>query len=184
MKKWILLYVLLYLTGCASVPLMTKIKMATYGESDFLDINPTELRIKAKINQHLEVDLSKATQVTLALNTESGIVQLPLLLEIIEIQIEPATQGLFSNSPPFEISTMKLSPDGIEKFTLLQQALKDKKFEGGSFSAGLTLSEENAVPIDETILFSVAVALTHEENYLTLVDDLNFTDMLEKQRQP
>ena len=179
--RFLLLTLLLTLSGCASIPLTTMAQFAGFGPQDILQIKARELRVKATINASLGIELVAATTLSMGVKTDQGVVSLNLGLQALKQQTIAPKAGLFSNTPAFSVQYMKLSEQGLIDFEKFQQLVKSKSIKGGSFSAGLSHSNgdkgQNLNPNDETVYFSVAIKLAENDGYVALIDQYEIEGM-------
>lgn len=131
-------------------------------------MEPAKLRVKAQINSSAKVDLVKATKLTARLEGENGIREFVFPLEIISKNVIPAKSGVFTDTPAFDVYTLKLSEAGNSAFRDYQQAASHGEPKRGSFTAGLNI--DKAFDTDGDIYFTVALKLPEEDDYLILVD--------------
>ena len=157
------------LTSCASVPISTMAHFSGFDESNFLQIDPAKLRVKAQINSSAKVDLVKATKLSAGLEDENGRREFVFPLEIISKNVLPGKSGVFTDTPAFDVYTLKLSAAGNSAFKDYQHAASHGGPKRGSFTAGLNI--DKAFDTEEEIYFTVALKLPEEDDYLTLVDN-------------
>lgn len=159
----------LLLTGCSSIPLSTMMKFSGYEKSDFFRINPSELRIKATINSSAGIDLFVATKLSASVTDKKGKVEYHFKLERIKLETIPAINGMFTNTPAFDVYYLKLTEQATADFTKWKEQSTSGTKKQGSFGARLNWSK----PInfeDEDILFSVSMQFSPQEDYFTLID--------------
>mgnify|MGYP001151444530 CR=1 FL=1 len=170
MFKIVVVLLSIILASCSNIPLSTMMKFSNYQQSDFLDIDPRELRIKATINHVIDIDLSKATTLSVAFDSEGTNSSLDFQLEKIKTDLIPAKKGLFSDTPAYRVNYLKLTEQSINDFNHLIKVANDGTRKQGQFQAGLGWNK----PINakgETILFSVALKLSDNDLYFTLIDE-------------
>lgn len=169
MFRLILLMTSMALAGCSSIPLSTMIKFSGYEKSDFFRINPSELRIKATINSSADIDLFVATKLSAAVTDEKGKVEYHFQLEKIKVETIPAINGMFTNTPAFDVYYLKLTEQAAADFTKLKEQATSGTKKQGSFNVGVNSRK----PINfenEDILFSVSLQFSSQEDYFTLID--------------
>jgi len=169
MFRFILVLLSVLLTACSSVPLSTMVKFSNYDKNDFFRIDPSQLRVKATINQVVDIDLSKATTLSAAIGGRDTNSKLVFQLEQVKTEVIPAVKGVFNNEPAYKVHYMKLTEQSINNFNQLIKAAENRSDKQGQFQAGLSWDK----PIDakgETIVFSVALKLATDEPYFTLID--------------
>jgi len=157
------------LAGCSSIPLSTMIKFSGYDKNDIFRINPSELRVKATINSSADIDLLVATKLSAAITDKKGKVEYHFQLEKIKIETVPAINGMFTNTPAFDVYYLKLTEQAAADFIKWKEKATSGTKKQGSFNAGVNWHK----PInfeDEDILFSVSLQFSPQGDYFTLID--------------
>ena len=161
----------LWLSGCASVPLSSMAKLSGFDETDFLQLDPRQLQVRGTIDKKIGADLARAVSLAMVLKTPNGEIPLQLPLQTLYRQTLAARNGLFSSSPAMEVTTLALTPAGITEFEKLQQLLARQQIRGGSFSAGINRTRDNTRQRADEVRVSVAIRLTEDQGFITLIDN-------------
>lgn len=167
----ILLFIILALLiqGCSNVPLSTIIKMSSFDEEDFIQLNPEELRVRVRSNT--KTNVIAANQLTYSYKDTETYIDRYLSLEKLEEEKVRTVEHWFKDDSVEHISWYKLDEEGIEQFRALQKhpVLQDKDREGTFELSVQTVYTEDS-PMQ--FLLSADLLLDPEDGYFTLFYDL------------
>ncbi|MFT5758290.1 MAG: PBP1b-binding outer membrane lipoprotein LpoB [Alteromonadaceae bacterium] len=168
--KTILLLCTLLLTSCSSIPLATIAHFSDAKPEDFFTVDPKKILVKVSINSRVKFEPTRS--ITLSASIEDSLRQRTIAfpLEVVNKTTQAAVEGFFNDSPEFDIYIMKLAPKAIANLKVFHQerALGIKKRVG--LSAGVNFSKGNKNDIDENTVLSVALKLTEQDEFITLID--------------
>lgn len=174
----------LLIASCASIPLSTMAKMATFGEQDFANLDPADLRVRLTTldpfklrpdSLYFEVDMKDA-------ETKQPIEGLPqgkFKLRVLSQERHTVDGGLFSDDASGNRYVLTLTQDQYEVFRAYQAfAVKKEKSTKSSGSFGVKFEFEKVEPVEarpsETQLW-IDLKLKHDEPFMTLVDGATMT---------
>lgn len=165
----IMALITLLLQGCSNVPLSTMIKMSSFDEEDFIQLNPEELRVRVRSNT--KTNVIAANQLTYSYKDTEVYIDRYLSLEKLEEEQVRAVKHWFKDDSVEHISWYQLDEEGIEQFRALQQhpVLQDKDREGTFELSVQTVYTEDS-PMQ--FLLSADLLLDPEDGYFTLFYDL------------
>ena len=168
MSKFVVAIIVIFMSGCACVPLGTMLEFRSFTKDDFINIQPQDLRAKIHIDEPVRADIGKA-ELALELNTEKGLRIFNFPLELIdELKIEPVS-GIFSRSAGKTEYKLKLSDKAIENFKATQQIIRNEQSGRLSFSVKTGFEQ---LPSDITeIRLSIFLKLSEDKGFVTLFDN-------------
>ncbi|PKI18124.1 hypothetical protein [Colwellia sp. 12G3] len=111
--------------------------------------------------------------ITLSASIEDNIIEqrtIAFPLEVVNKTTQVAVEGFFNDSPELDIYIMKLAPKAIANLKIFhkERALGIKKRVG--LSAGVNFSKGHENDLDESTVLSVALKLTEQDKFITLID--------------
>ena len=86
---------------------------------------------------------------------------------------EAPVDGFFSDSPAIDIYILKLAPKALANLEILQQerATGIKKRVGLTAGVNFSKGPNNDVEIDDNTVLSVALKLSEQDDFITLIDN-------------
>ena len=172
MAKWIISALLIASTGllggCSSIPLSTMMKFSTFDESDFIGIDPHQLRAKILLEQGFSLSANDS-KLAIEIDTLQGRInyRFPLLQEGVKVIEQQAS--LFSWSKSVSEYQLALTDKGIASFLALQQEIKLNTPKSYSLSVNTRLAQKPAERGEVTM--SVLLRFTGNSTYFTLIDN-------------
>ena len=157
------------LQACSNIPISTMIKMSSFDEDDFIQLNPEELRVRVRSNT--ETNVIASNQLTYSYKDTETYIDRYLSLEKLEEEKVRTVKHWFKDDTVEHISWYKLDEEGVEQFRALQQhpVLQDKDREGTFELSVQTVYTEDS-PMQ--FLLSADLLLDPEDGYFTLFYDL------------
>lgn len=168
------LVLILLLQGCSSIPLSTMLKMSNFDETDFVKLNPEDIRVKVRNNT--PKNILRNNVLRYQYKGPEGAIGESFSMELIKEDVETIEHWFADNS--FEHNSLyKLDAEGIELFRKLQKnpLLAMRKKEGElKFSVTFKFTENTP----ERFSMSIDLLLNPEEGYFTLFDqhELDLTE--------
>lgn len=160
------LTLLILLQGCSSVPLSTMLKMSSFDETDFVKLNPDDIRVKVRNNTRENV--LKENVLRYQYRGPEGVIDQSFSMELIDEDVE-TIEHWFADDSFQHSSRYRLDAEGIELFKQLQQhpllAMRKKE---GEFKFSVTFKLTESAP--ERFNMSIDLLLNPEEGYFTLFD--------------
>ncbi|WP_286235620.1 hypothetical protein [Thalassotalea sediminis] len=168
MQYYFRLTLMLFLAGCASVPLGTMLKFSSFDKKDFIALEPHAIKAKLIVDEPVKIDIEKV-DLTLDAETQQQRRSYNFPLSLIEQVTVPANAGwLYSNAAKTEY-TFKLSTESTLNFKDLQGTLTTH--EGWKFSFSINSGFEQ-VPVEvDAINFSMLLKLRKNENYTAILEN-------------
>lgn len=137
--KAILLGALL-LSGCASIPLSTMARFSGYDESDFVSIDPSEVRARITVPEEFAIDPA-ATALSVSFNSAGAENATSIPLQLIREDAVQLDGGWFASSKPGKRQTLRLTPPGIEMFRTVQRIVAAQELDSIAFSVSWKFSQ-------------------------------------------
>lgn len=167
-RSFSLLSFILILSGCASVPFSTMLKLGAMDETDFASIHSIDIRAKIVVEVPVKVDVDK-TQISIEVENTQGTIQHKFPLALISTAQIPAEDGFFSDTPARTEYILKFSETAIESFERIQASLLTEQ--KGQMSLSVGASFDDLPDSVEIIVFSIFLKLSETEAYITLFDE-------------
>ncbi|WP_417446839.1 hypothetical protein [Kangiella sp.] len=164
------LVLILILQGCSSMPLSTMLKMSSFDETDFVKLNPEDIRVKVRNNTQKNV--LKSNVLRYRYKGPEGLIDQSFSMELIEEDIE-TIEHWFADDSFQHSSRYRLDAEGVKLFKQLQQnpllAMRKKE---GEFKFSVTFKLTETTP--EKLNMSIDLLLSPEDGYFTLLDQHEF----------
>jgi len=180
MKAIIILYAL-FLSACSSVPLTTMMHFSNAKPDDFFTVDPKGILVKVSINSTVNFDPSHSINLSASIKDSTGQRTIVFPLELVDKTSRAAVKGLFTNSPAITIYTLRLSSKAIANLKILHLERTSGLKKRVGLTAGVNFSNEtdkdnnnvnnNDVGISENTVLSVALKLTKQSEFITLIDN-------------
>jgi hypothetical protein len=188
--KTIIILCALFLTACSSVPLTTMMHFSNAKPDDFFTVDPKGILVKVSINSTVNFDPTRSINLSASIKDSTGQRTIAFPLEIVDKLTQPAVEAFFNNSPSIDIYTLKLSSTAIANLKVLQRertsGLKKQvgltagvNFTNGTQKVNKNISN-NDFGIDDNTVLSVALKLTKESKFITLIDNWKIETSLAK----
>ncbi|GJM10726.1 MAG: hypothetical protein DHS20C11_30020 [Lysobacteraceae bacterium] len=172
MQKLFAVALLLTLGACASIPLGTMLRFATFDAEDLQTVNPGEIR--AAVRTHRDVEFGGATlRVEVGLREEAA----PRIDESFDLEQLPqfTARGLGLAMPPEDRQwiVFSLADEDVDRFRSMQNALVEITNVDGekSLSLGVSTSDGNFPDGMHEVPFAVDLRLFEEDGFFTLIKE-------------
>ncbi len=175
--RTIIILCALFLTACSSVPLTTMLHFSNAKPDDFFTVDPKGILVKVSINSTINFDPTLSINLSANIKDSTGQRTIAFPLELVDKSTQAAVEGLFNNSPEITIYTLKLSSKAIDNLkTLHRERTSGLKKQVGltagvNFSNGTGEDNNNDVALAENTVLSVALKLTEQSEFITLIDN-------------
>lgn len=155
----------LTLVSCTSIPLSTMLEFRSFGQEEFLELQPEHIVAKIQIDDPVRADVSQ-TQLAVMLSTEQNVrsYQFPLVL-ISEEHIE-SEAGWFSRKSAKNQYTFKLADEAVQNFRSVQDDVQLNEPTDFKFTVSSSM-EELPEHIDE-IRLSLFLKLSESSEFITM----------------
>lgn len=154
-------------SGCASVPLSTALRMASFSEQRFASVRPEEIGIKIRFPQGFGLDVANS-RLAIEVASNAGIHDAAFQLEQTGLQSVLLSTGLFSSSRPGVEYELRLPAASQVEFRDLQAFVQRAKIEDIAIRVmpKLAARPDGAGSVDVWI----DLRLEQDEGYFPLVD--------------
>lgn len=109
----------LAVTGCMSVPVSTMVRMSTFDEGDFMQIDPEIVRVKIKLPQQFSLNPARSW-LGVDISSEAGVHYGEFKLDQVSMEPTEISAGMFSGMKPGTSYTLALSAKSKDEFRKLQ----------------------------------------------------------------
>lgn len=181
MPRFLILITTLMLSACSSIPVSTMLSMATFGEEEFIAINPDIVQSRITLDAPFIADADN-TKIEVMINQPEGELILPFKLKVIGQQRLPAQGGWLNKRPARNQFLLTLTDQAKASFVDLQQRVKQQ----GTDGIGLNINARISVP-DGTdappvmIHMTIELKLDPQQGFFTLFEDVELD--MSKQKQ-
>lgn len=163
----LLLCLCLGLTGCVSVPLSTIVRMSTFDEQDFVQLDPDVVGIKIKLPQGFNLNTGKSS-LGVKITSAAGVHYGDFKLEQVTAEKAQLSTGIFSEHTPGTAYTLKLSVPSKKEFRKLQTFVRRGQPGEVVISVAPILS---SFPNDvSSVKVWIDLLLSESQGYFTLLD--------------
>ena len=107
------------LAGCVSVPLSTIVRMSTFDERDFAQLDPGVLRVKITLPQGFVLDAARSW-LGVDIDSPAGVHHGEFKLDQESTERTEISAGMFAGTAPATAYTLKLSAPSRKEFRALQ----------------------------------------------------------------
>ncbi|TCN79507.1 hypothetical protein [Shewanella fodinae] len=161
--KYLLMVLLLLLSGCSSVPLSTLTHFATFDEQDFAELDPNQIRARLVVDDFVKLkDISLKAQI----NAANGVQQLEFPLTLISKEILPVRKSWIFTTQVRARYQYELSPQARQNFVKLQQAL----LKGHKYNCDVNVVFDEHTP-PQPFKYTVKLMLDPDNGYITMIDN-------------
>lgn len=175
MKKLILILAVtaasFLLQACSSVPVSSMIKMASFDEQDFNEIDPHYIRVKLRTDKPVDVDNDSITLKFAFKSAETNFEE-PLTLRVIDKSQKTIERWIGSNAQEYT-ATFALDQASVVTFNKIKQlpVMSQRRSEADvDFSATVDFGDN----IPEQFIMSVDLLLDPLQGFITLIDEYEF----------
>lgn len=164
----LLVVIALALSGCASVPLTTALKLSAMKPRALAQVDPSEVRVKVSVPSGFQLNVD-ASRLSLSLKAPNGRSQRhEMALSLIQVERGSRSAGLFSGDTAVSTYTLGLSPSGVSKLRSAQQFVLTEDANAFEFGVNAPLARTPAGARE--ITFWADVRLSSQEPYMPLID--------------
>lgn len=164
------LLIITVLTGCASMPLGTMMKLSSMDEQTLWELDPAEIRVKVAMPLGYIIDTDTAELSLRATHLTGLQAQNDFLLEVLDITQSTRSRGLLRSDIAVNEYKLALPDAAIEAFKELQK--EQHSMRAAQQSGGYNISVRSRfseVPEDaSSIQFWVDIKLEESADYMTL----------------
>ncbi|KAF7786350.1 hypothetical protein PRUB_a0886 [Pseudoalteromonas rubra] len=168
MKKLFVVFIVIFLFGCSSIPISTLLKYRNFDEQSFAALKPTQIRSKIWLSDPFTLNMEKIN-LSLSLANEKGLSNFTFPLVLEKRSRIAAQEGFFSTEPAKTEYTFRLSEVAVNNFQKTQNLLSHEVHQEISFSIGAGFNEEPEE--GQTVYISISLQLEDKEGYFTLIND-------------
>jgi hypothetical protein len=144
---------------------------------DFFTVDPKGILVKVSINSVVNFDPTRSITLSATIEDNTGKRTIAFPLEVVNKATQAALEGFFNDSPAIDVYILKLAPKAIANLKILDRERTKGIRKKVGLSAGVNLSKEsdsaNNVIIDDNTVLSVALKLTQQDEFITLIDNWN-----------
>lgn len=156
----------LLLSGCASIPLSTMARFSSYDASDFVSIDPNEVRANITVPAEFAIDHA-ATTLSVSINGAGTENATSIPLQLIREDTVQLAGGWFASAKPGRRQTLRLTPPGVEMFRALQRTVAAHKLSSINFNVSWKFSQ--TPPDTKEISLWVDLQLSQKQGFFPLV---------------
>lgn len=160
-------FIVCFLTSCASVPLGTLLKFSTFDEEDFAEINPEHLNVRIFMQEPAQLG-DGPVSLSLLLETATGPIMGDYVMQPVNAFKDEIPGGLFSTDIPGTSYLFELTPDQILRFRELQQSLLNRQIEHMTFNTDFPLGSIEKG--QDAIYVWIYMAMDEKADYITLIE--------------
>jgi hypothetical protein len=165
--------------GCMAMPISTIVKMATFDENDFFQIDPRQLRVRITSDNDapLVVDKTRLDIERQTYDCKTSKLAGAMVVES-EMALQPERSWLGLGYEPRHVWVLKPDDDFVASFFELQDMARRKAIRRGSVQVDYDFKGRQEAKV------VVEVQLSRREGYFTLFDKVKFPPDLPKQAAP
>lgn len=162
-----LLCLCLGMSSCVSVPLSTIVRMSTFDDRDFVQLDPDVLRVRIKLPQAFKLNPEKSW-LGVKVASAAGVHDGEFKLEQVAKEQTELSRGMFSSNTPGTAYTLRLSPPSRQKFRELQGFVR----RGQPGEVTITVAPRlSSFPDDASVVnVWIDLLLSPGQGYFTLLD--------------
>jgi|SRR5690554_338466 len=168
MKRFLIVFLSVWLVGCTSIPFSTMLKFNSMDKEDLINLQPELVRAKTQVDEPIEFDTDK-TEMAVEIETPDGLVPYSFPLKLLAEKKLPKKEGFFSDIPAKNEYLFALSEEAIENFKRFQSSLDTEEQIAVSFS--IKSGFKTPPQAVDKITLSVFLKLTEEQGFITMFDN-------------
>lgn len=171
MRLMTILLTVTLLSGCASIPLGTMLRLSAMDEQTLWQLDPAQIRVKVATPAGFEVDTDTVELSIRATHLSGDEARNDFSLEVLESIQSTRSGGLFRSDIAVNEYTLALPQNAVEKFKDMQHELRSYESGGYDLSVRSRFSE---VPDDaRAIRFWVDIQLDQSSDYMVLFNGVD-----------
>lgn len=156
------------LNACASIPLPTAMRLASWSEQDLVRVDPAQVRVRLSTPAGFLIDVPKA-KLRFALTDSAGRTHEASLPLRLLLQTEGMRSGgWFASDVPVNTSVLALTAKGAVKLRELQQSMLVG--EPRKFSINVSTAFSKMPPNAQKVTFWADLRIAEGEPYVALID--------------
>jgi hypothetical protein len=161
----------LALSGCASIPLTTALRLSSLFPQHLAHVDPAQVRVKVSVPLGYEINI-RAARLTLVLTGPSGHHSAAMGLAVLGTSQGLRSRGWFRPSVHVSTVMLGLDPQGVQKLRKLQQYVLAGDAKGFEFSLVAPLAK--VPPGAKQVTIWAALRLRTDEPFMPLIDGATF----------
>jgi len=155
------------ISSCVSVPLSTIVRMSTFDERDFVQLNPDVVRVRIKLPDGFNLNAGKSS-LGVRITSAAGVHHGEFKLEQVTAERAQLSKDMFSDDMPGTAYTLRLSVPSKKEFRDLQTFVRRGHPGEIVIAVGPILS---SFPKDApTVNVWIDLLLSESQGYFTLLD--------------
>ena len=162
----VLATIIIFIGGCASIPLSTALSLSSITKSSLAQIDPAQVRVRLSVPIGFEINIPES-HLGLALTSSSGTRSSAMKLSSLGVTKESRSGGLFKADVPVTTYLLALSPDGALQLQELQRLMLAKEPGAFEFSVSAPFSKFPVNP--EEVTFWADLKLSDNESFMPLI---------------
>lgn len=166
--KLLSFFIVFLMSGCASIPLSTMMKFSSFQMSDFVALQPEDIKAKIIIDEPVKIDIEKV-DLSLELETEQYNKMYKFPLSLIETKDIPAKTGWFGDDEAKTEYTFNLSSESVQNFQEVQQLLSTHST--GTFGLSVNSGFESLPSDLESVNLSILLKLASDDDFTPIFED-------------
>jgi hypothetical protein len=166
--RLLVLSAIVLLTGCASIPLTTALRLSTMNERTLFELDPQQIRVRVAVEDGFEVD-AEDTQLTLTITNEAGTKDTrSYRLTLLQKTAGSRPGGIFHSDYAVVAYELALTSESVSDLRALQKSIASTK----NFNFNLNVNAElSTIPDNaKSVRFWIDLKLRQSESYMVLFD--------------
>ena len=147
LARSLLVALTIVLASCTSIPLSTMLEFRTFGEEEFLSLQPEHIEAQIQIEEPARLEVEK-TQLAVILTSKHHVQSYQFPLVLVSEQPIASEKGLWSQKPAKTQYSFQLSDAARESFRGVQADVQRDDSLGFEFTVNFSM-ETLPKPIDE-----------------------------------
>ncbi len=157
--------ILVCLTGCASVPLSTMLRMSTMNQQTLFELDPQDIRARVAFFGVSEI-IPESTQMSFDISDVAGRRESRVyVLNLLSKTNQTRPGGMFHSDYPVVAYEFELGAESVEDLRRLQKAFANAK------NPSLTFNVQTTSPgYHDSIRLWIDLKLKKSDSYMTIID--------------
>jgi hypothetical protein len=168
-----------FINGMLKYSIGTIMHFSDAQPEDFFTVDPKGILVKVSINSVTDFDPTRSINLSASIKDSTGDRIIAFPLEVVSKTTQAVVHGIFNDSPALDIYILKLAPQAIENLKTLHKERTSGIKKRVGLTAGVNFSRkpgntntnEKDFGIDENTVLSVALKLTQQSEFMTLIDN-------------
>lgn len=167
-KLSIVVFAALLSCACAYVPLSTMVKMYSFNDQDFAELDPSRIRVRVALPSGFEMSIEDSR---MDVHIQSSSTAQDSEFKLTD-KSRPTRDGVDDlgerNSKEKKIYTLRLTDESVSEFARLQHSLSGKKIDKSKIDISAVLK---SAPCDaDEVVVNVDLSPKPEEGFIPIVD--------------